>query len=355
MRIERSGTVRKLTPRLERFFVEALQGEPLDDVQKASERKADFRCLRGLLAIELKTLEKDASDRLDNLFDELRTRPDWPHFFGSAPIDSILDNMEDADKLRQRVTDRIGRAIKDHISKADKQLAAHEKTFPRKSMVKLMVLVNEDHEVYTPDAVVFIVSHFLQKKENGIPHYRNIDGVIFLSERHAASVNGHIAVPIVCIEGAGVENEPWKADVVDLLVRRWARWNGRPFLSNQTMDFTTIEHVPEQMKRYEKWELDYKRNPYMRAYSQERLRDRFDEIGCISSLAFVKKSPLKPTRTQIEWCMSRTSHIMLEMGWRGITITQFKYEPARLADAAKRLRFPPIVIEWFLSDMGRDS
>jgi hypothetical protein len=67
MRIERKGTVAKLTPRLERFFIKALGGESLDDILHAEARKADFRCLRGLLAIELKTLEQDGARRIDNL------------------------------------------------------------------------------------------------------------------------------------------------------------------------------------------------------------------------------------------------------------------------------------------------
>lgn len=78
MRTERTGPVQRLTPRLERFFAEALRGVALDDLQDAQARKADCACLNGLLAIELKSLDEDASERMDNLTDELRDRPDWP-------------------------------------------------------------------------------------------------------------------------------------------------------------------------------------------------------------------------------------------------------------------------------------
>jgi hypothetical protein len=56
MRIERTWQVKRLTPRLERFFVEALGGQALDDIQQATVRKVDYKCLDGLLAIELKSL-----------------------------------------------------------------------------------------------------------------------------------------------------------------------------------------------------------------------------------------------------------------------------------------------------------
>jgi hypothetical protein len=163
MRIERKGPVAKLTPRLERFFIEALGGESLDNILHAEARRADFRCLRGLLAIELKTLEQDASQRLDNLTAELTQRPDWPAFYGSAPIEPFLRHMQDPEQVKRRFVDRIGRAVKGHVSKADKQLAAHESTFPRKNLLKLMILANEDHEIYDPAMVRYSTQKILHR------------------------------------------------------------------------------------------------------------------------------------------------------------------------------------------------
>jgi hypothetical protein len=107
------------------------------------------------------------------------------------------------------------------------------------------------------------------------------------------------------------------------------------------------------MKRYEHWELDYKRMPYMAGFTVEQLRERFDEIFCISSLRFIKDSPLKPSEDAVNWSLSSMSHITLEMGWRGIPITQFMYEAKRLAATARRLHLPCDVVDWFENDMGR--
>jgi hypothetical protein len=174
MRIERKGPVAKLTPRLERFFIEALGGESLDHILHAEARRADFRCVRGLLAIELKTLEQDASQRIDNLTAELSQRPDWPVFYGSVPIESALKHVNTPDELRRRFMDRIGRAIKDHVSKANKQLAAHEAAFPRKNTVKVMVLANEDHEVYDPGMVAYLTQRLLLRRKwfSRLPKHR---------------------------------------------------------------------------------------------------------------------------------------------------------------------------------------
>ncbi len=355
MRIERTGPVAKLTPRLERFFVEALDGEALDDLQDAQARKADFKCLRGLLAIELKSLEDDAFKRMENLTDELCERPDWPIFYGSWPIQSLLKHVREPEEVKRRFVDRIGRAIEKHMRKANKQLAAHEVAFPRKNLVKVVVLVNEDHEIYDPEMVAYLIHHLLRRRENGALLFPHIDAVIFLSERHAAPFNRQVAFPIVCIEGQSIGNAAWKSDVTDTFLTRWAKWNGVPLYHAdlQAQKFTTIDHIPERMKRYEKWQLDYERRPYMTGFTDEQLRDRFDEIICVSSLAFIKDSPLKPSHDAIVWSMSSMSHMMLEMGWRGIPVTQFKYKPDRLAAAARRLHLAANAVVWFESDMGR--
>ncbi|MGB4057258.1 MAG: hypothetical protein WBK77_04160 [Alphaproteobacteria bacterium] len=355
MRIERTGKVAKLKPRLESFFVEALNGEAMDDVQHPEARKVDFRCLSGLLAIELKCLEEDASERIDNLTDELRERDDWPEFLGSVPIQSFFKHFDQPEDVKRRFVERLGRAIKNHIHKANKQLKTHKEDFPRKNMVKVVVLVNEDHEIYDPKMVAYIVQHLLLRQEKGAPLYPHIDAVIFISERHAATVNREIAFPMVCIEGSSIEDAQWKRDVTELFLVRWAQWNGVPLYHRdpRTQEFSTIEHIPEEMKRYEQWELDYRRNPYMRGFTDEQLRERFDEMTCLSTLAFLKDAPVTPNQGAIMWSMSSMSHMMLEMGWRGIQITQFQYEPERMATAAQRLRLPPEVVDWFRRDIGR--
>lgn len=355
MRIERKGPVAKLTPRLERFFIEALGGESLDDMMHAEARKADFRCLRGLLAIELKTLKQDASQRIDNLTSELSQCPDWPLFFGSVPIESALKHVRDPEKVKRRFVDRIGRAVKDHVSKADKQLAAHEAAFPRKNMLRVMVLANEDHAIYDPAMVAYLTQRHLLRQENGSLLYPHIDAVIFITERHATAFDDQIAFPILCIDGHSMTSAPWKSEVINMFMARWARWNGGELYYSdlQAHKFQAVDHIPEHMKRYEHWELEYKRMPYMAGFTVEQLRERFDEIFCISSLRFIKDSPLKPSDDAVNWSLSSMSHITLEMGWRGIPLTQFMYEAKRLAAAARRLHLPCDVVEWFENDMGR--
>ena len=67
-----------------------------------------------------------------------------------------------------------------------------------------------------------------------------------------------------------------------MFMRRWARWNGVELCNSdlndlQTQRFRAVDHIPEQMKRYEHWQLEYKRMPYMANFTADQLRERFDE------------------------------------------------------------------------------
>ncbi len=347
MRIERKGQVGPLTPRVQRFLVEALAGISLDDILSPEERRADYVCLRGLLAVELKRLEKDASERMGNLVNELRQREDWPHFIGPAPLQAALTNTSDPEGLMRRARQRLGRAAVTHLKHADEQLEAHAQRFPRRSQVRALVLVNEDHADYDPHIISHILWQQLRRTENGVPLYPYVDLVIYLTERHATVVDRSLTFPVVIVQGFPADAEPWKEAVGDFFVRRWGRWNGlRLATADGKPEFTAMEHVPESMPRHEAWRLDYRRNPYFRSLSVEELRDRFDEVMLLSVLAFVHGSPLKPSPEVVSANLERFTHISVEMSDRALPATKFPADKDRDIAAARRLGLPDAVVRW---------
>ena len=329
----------------------------MDDAENSEIRRVDFSCLGGLLAIEIKSLEDDASERMSNLTEELRERDDWPIFLGSAPLRSFIKHLEDSKTVERKVFDRMGRAIKNHIYKANKQLESHSASNPRNNTVRVIFLINEDHVIYDPKNVSFIVQKLLLRAEKGALLYPNIDAVFFMTERHASGLDRQIAFPIICIEGAPIEQAVWKRDVLDLILRRWGEWSGRSIhhIDYHSTDFVTVEHISESMKRYEKWELDYRRSRYMSKFTKDELRNRFDEIMAVSMLKFVKGSPETPTDEAVMWSMSSMSHIMVEMGWRSIPVTDFPQDPERLANAASRLGFSEKAITWLKTNCDQEK
>lgn len=358
MRIERTGKVDPLTPRVVRFLTEGLGGRPIDDVESPEQRRADYACLRGLIAVELKTLEEDGSERMDHVIDALQKRGDWPYFLGPAPLDSVIKNMAEPDRIRFQLTDRAGRAIVRHVKKANGQLEAHSRRFPRKNQVRLIILVNEDHELYEPYLVAYVASRILVRKESDTFRYPFIDGFLFLTERHAQPIEGHLGFPVVLLGGAGIADAPWKIDVLKRVTDAWPAWNQKPCFTGagDIQQFTTIADIPDTMSRDETWWLEYRRYPYMQGLTTEQLRDRFDNIVLQTHLFGIKGSPVKLSREQSTEVFRRSAHITIEMGVRGIPATQFPYSLDRMTAAAKRLNLPEAVFNWLVElDRARNA
>ena len=357
VRIERTGQVEALTPQVVRFLTEALGGVGLDNIQSPETRRIDYSCLRGLLAVELKSLEDAGKERLGNLTDELRQREDWPLFLGSAPMESFIRNMTDPEGIQRRVLDRIGRNFLNHLRKANKQLGAHGHNFPRKNIVRLLLFVNEDHEVFDPHTVSYILWHAVRRKDGDRPLYGNVDGILYLTQRHATVQNNKVTFPIVTIEGIGCYHDQWKGDVLDFVAMRWAAWNGygeavSRVEPDEVSQFATIDHIPEKAPRSERWRTEYKRTPYLRVLSIEKLRDRFDEMATLNALSMLKKSPVNFTEEQKINLIRQFGDFMQELGDRGIPITAFPHTDEREAAAVRRLDLPEHIIA-FLAKVRR--
>jgi hypothetical protein len=352
MRIERTGPVPPLTPRVERFIREALRGQSLDDPEKSAQVRPDYSCLGGLVAIELKTLEDNGEERLENLLEQLRQRPDWPMFLGSAPLDSFIKNTDDPDGLGKKVMERIGRGITRPLQKANRQLQAHARDHPRKNLVKILVLVNEDHEGYDPQTVAYILWHAVRWEEpDGSPRFAHVDAIIYFTERHATIVQDLVTFPITRVEGAGVYDAPWKSDVLEFIQHRWIQFCGYRELSvenPETMEFKTIDHIPDEAPRHERWRTDYRRKPYLNALTTEALRDEFDEIMLINTISMLKAPPIVIPKEQTMLGFERFTHVMMELADRAIPITQFDHDPRRMIAAARRLGMPESVETWAL-------
>lgn len=346
MRIERTGTVEPLTPRVVAFLEDTLNGVSLDETHSPEATRIDYTCLRGLVAIELKTLEEPATERLDNLTEQLRQRDDWPIFLGSAPMQAFVNNTNDPEGVGRRVLDRIGRAIINHLKKANRQLEAHAAAFPRKNVVRLLLLVNEDHEIYDPHTVSYILWHAVRRTDGDRPLYAHVDGILYLTQRHATVRNNRLTFPIVTIEGSSCSDNPWKADVLQLVAERWGATNGyapEPF--GTVADFVTVDHIPETAPRYERWQTEYKREPHLRGLSKEQLRDRFDENTLLCLIGGLKDPPINLPKDQWMAAVRRFGDFMQEMGERGIPITDFPWEEDRERAAGVRLGLSPRVID----------
>lgn len=350
VRVERHGPVEALTPRLVEFIERSLGGRSLDEDGDV-EKRPDFECLNGLLAVEIKSLETDPSDRLETAVLPDKNDANWPVFFGPWPFDSIKKHLDNVDAVQKKLLDRLGRALVTHVKKANDQLGQHAARVKRKNLVRLMMLVNEDYSEYEPNAVAFLVQRELSRR-NSDGSFRNsqIDAVIFLSERHLAVGRKGPILPAIVICGVGMDENLWKEDIVNLVLTRWAAWNRAPILPDGTVTiekFVAAEHVPDQMARHEFWALQYRRKPYMRNWKDDDLRDLWDHVMLISLLRLHRDSPMKVPQDGFTQLMERFTHLREEVAVRGLPLEYFEKDPvSRRREVVDKMPYGAKVASW---------
>lgn len=349
MRVERSGPISPLTPRIVTFLREKLGGVSLDDNGDV-EQRPDFACLKGLVAIEIKSLEADPSERLATALAPEMSNGDWPAFYGSWPIASILKHLPNAKEVQEKLLDRLGRTVVRVVKKANDQLAQHTARAQRRNLVRLLFLLNEDHPEYDPSSIGFVVQRELARR-NAPDDYRNndIDAVIYLSDRHVAAAGGDIYLPALIIPGPNLDEQPWKIDVINLILARWAAWNEVPILPDGVVGLesvVTAEHLPEEMKRHELWALEYRRRPYMRKWTDPDLRNLWDHVMLLSLLWGHTDTPMKVPQDGFMKVMESFTHLMQEVSSRGLPLDFFKPDSVRLGRAVDSLPYGPQVANW---------
>lgn len=351
-RIERSGPVERLTPRVEAFLRERLGAVSLDEDGDV-EKRPDYVCLKGLVAVEIKSLETDPSGRLDNAVEPEKASEAWPVFFGQWPIESVLKHLPDGERVNRKLIDRLGRTLVSHVKKANDQLGQHAARAGRRNLVRLLVLLNEDHPEYTPEIVSFLIHRELARTSpDGHQRNNQIDAVIYISDRHAAPTASDLCLPIIVLYNEDIALWPWKENIVDFILGRWADWNGVPVLQAEPenvalADFVAAEHIPDEMARHEAWALEYRRRPYMRSWTDENVRNLWDHIMLLSLLWGHVSSPIKVPKEGFIQAMERFTHALEEAARRGLPLAYFEEESInRRRQVVDSLPYGPKAAEW---------
>lgn len=319
------------------------------DLEGDQERRPDFECLGGALVVEIKSLEGDPSTRLSNVIASAKQSDNWPQFFGKWPVESILKNLpkNERELLQRNLLDRLARAIVTHFKKADSQIANY--CANRAAVhLRLLVLINEDFVEYDPSIVTFIAQRELRKKnEKGYSRYSNIDAVLYLTERHATTVNGRVTFPITIIHSSEIAAIP--RELIRRVTSRWAKWSAGMEALDMSLglsEFISIDENLKQMRRQDVWERDYRHARYMRSWSDEAVIGLWDFTAVMSLLAFGADSPIKLPEEGVAKLSETTSHLMKEFAFRGIALDKIKPTRQRIQAAIENVPFGAIAQEW---------
>jgi hypothetical protein len=185
----------------------------IDDLDLPSDfdkkKRADFLIKNRKVIIELKSLESDPEYKIHDELKNHQKRDEYPLFYGELEIHKVLKHLPDGKKINKKIFYKIARSIENSFRKADKQIEATKKMFSCHDSFGLLVLLNENIKVLSPEMIAHRVSQLLTKTDNdGQIHYRNITSVWFIPENYSLKTKkGYRLLPSIVIDGPSADNQ----------------------------------------------------------------------------------------------------------------------------------------------------
>lgn len=321
-RFERSGGLPDLQAAFRHLVEARLGGRSLDDnhaSEGAAGRFPDFGCFRDILLIEMKHLETDQQDRINEVFAKI-PEEELPVFYGQRDGRLITEAASNGAEIVAEITSKLGRTLETVLRSANKQFDSYRSRHPRKNSVNVCVVLNAGLQEFTPELVGHAIHGKLKPDSQGRLRYPHIDGVFYISEKHFQILpDGRPALGIMLYEGMGMIEAPWKGDFLDRLAVAWSelRTGAAPVFTDKLDGFETVRDIPEELKRYEQWELEYERDPYFAHFTFEAFRVMFNRTMSVLSQKFIIGPWEKPTDAEVMDAFRMFQHITTETNRRG--------------------------------------
>lgn len=214
----------KLEDRMHHFLRTLLHSESLDDRQfsdvNGSGSTADYLLSDRTIVAEMKTLNGDPVGRIEKGLRGRFALGDAPLFYGQLGVDRALQNLSDSERIRQVLASLAGRAVRQHLTKADSQIAATKHRFGLHSASGLAILMNEDYPLIDAAAIAYVVrSAFTEDPLK----YQNITHVWAIVEAHEVMTRGGQGYPQLFIFRHS--SMPRDVEYIARMTNAWGEFN----------------------------------------------------------------------------------------------------------------------------------
>jgi len=321
--IERYEGAPNLPEIFRNFVLRQLRGRALDDNFKEEAEAGefpDFACYRDVVLIEVKHLESDQTERIDEVFRREASPHEMPVFFGARDGRLITRYLSNGKDIEAKIASKLGRTIEAAIAKANRQFASYRQRHPRKNVINICVLLNSKLRELTPSGVLHSIH---AKVVNGGRRFSEIDAIVYISEKHMTILpDGRLAFGIGVFENVGAINSPWKMEVVNRILTLWSSYRTGADVQDgrEDIEFSVIDDISSYMKKSDLWTLEYKRDPYLQAVKIEILRFIYNRSLAILLLQGLKGAWAKPAANEVDQALRTLQHVIEETNKRGLDL-----------------------------------
>ncbi len=295
---------------------------------QSESQKADYFLDHRKIICELKALYSDSSSKVEKILSAYRERPEFPLFFGKWELEKILKAFPDneKDEINKKIFTAVTDTVEGIVEKANRQIRSTKASFGMNDALGLLIIFNDNVEIYTPDTVARRVRLALGKRmQNGDKRFDQIAAVLIINTAHYFQSSPDLKLlPIVTI----VDEQNPIADYVKLLLKKWAEFDGQPLLEGNGIEFLKQANktfaqdlrtpkAADLIPRQESWRRRYLANPYLRTCERADLL-RFG-ASAMKNIArnMIKGVPKRPFEEVANYLVQWT-HFLEEMDFQGI-------------------------------------
>lgn len=275
---------KSLEKRFEDFLDSRVEARNIDEMNIPPEfqhmKKADY-LLNGNIVVEIKSLKDDPSYKIEERLAPHREREEFPVFYWDAPIQEVLKNLPDGDKINEKIFFSITKSLQHCFERSDDQISDTKTIIDENNASGVVVLLNESIEILEPKTIAYIARYMMNKRnKDGSLRYQNIHYAYLVSEAHFYNVHDElISMPIILIDGPLADQHPDAAERFEQYNYEWAAFNNVPLLkysgepqkllADAFHAFGNEEKGDfNEMQRHELWRKQYRDYPYLKELSE---------------------------------------------------------------------------------------
>lgn len=216
-----------LEDRVKAFLESSPMTESLDDPEFAdvigSASKADYLLANRAFIAELKTLNGDPKDRVENRLRERFAQPGGPIVFGQVGLSQVVDSLDDSQAVYKAVLDLSSRAVRRHLQKSNEQIASTREGLSLADAAGMLILMNDGEPMIDAACIGYSVKAAIEAVESGYPEIRYILAMV---ESHRIRLpGGGEGYPLLLISRQ-TEIPVQDGEFLGLMLDSWAKAHG---------------------------------------------------------------------------------------------------------------------------------
>jgi hypothetical protein len=320
-----------------KVFVKNLDGaELIDDLtltpEQRDKKKADFFFDHRKVIGELKSLQTDAAGKIDAILKPYQESPEWPVFFGEWDLQKVLNHLPDKEQINRQLFTAITDSIENVIKGANRQIRTTKETFNLPDAGGVLIILNDVVEIFSPDLIIYRVRKSLHKQTpEGKLRFPHVTAVLVINVTHYTQLTPDLKGMPLLIIPSSLPDADKVVEFVQSILPKWAAFDGQPLIKIEPEELPKLKYKKFSDTKEKKgpltvqdlWSWEYKQDPYLRSLNKEDLLQRGRQLLEDIGARMLKGAPKTP-KEQMMHLMSRFTHFMDEVNFRGIDMRDLK-------------------------------